>query len=189
MEPLCGILALQGDFACHARSLARLEIPFREVRKAEDLEGLTHLILPGGESTTLHRLGSVYGLLEPLAAAVRARLAVLGTCAGAILLGRGPEPPPRLGVVPAMVHRNAYGRQKDSFSAEIAVPSFGRSFHGIFIRAPRIEVMPGEADEFEVLATYGSDPVLVRYRRILLSTFHPELTDDLRIHRYFMERV
>lgn len=184
--PVCGVLALQGSFSLHGRILARLGVSHREVRRPEQLAGLTHLILPGGESTTLHRLGSIYGILGPLAGAIGNGLAVFGTCAGAILLGTGPEPPPRLGAVPATLIRNAYGRQKESFSADLAAPFLERPFRGIFIRAPKIVASPGAEPDLEILASHGGDPVLLRYRRLLLATFHPELTDGEGIHRYFL---
>lgn len=185
-RPVCGVLALQGSFGCHERCLAGLEVPYREVRKPADLEGLSHLIIPGGESTTIHRLAAIYGLLDPIKAAIGNGVAVFGTCAGAILLGKGPEPPPRLEAVPVTVIRNAYGRQRESFSAEVSVRVLGRPFHAIFIRAPKIERPDAAAPELEILSAHGDDPVLVRYRRILLSTFHPELTEDDGIHRYFL---
>jgi len=181
----CGVIALQGDFACHRQALARLGVPCIEVRRPEHLEGLTHVILPGGESTTLHRLGTEYGLLEPLAAKVREGIAVFGTCAGAILLGRGPQPPPRLGLVPVTVIRNAYGRQRESFTALLEVSFLPQRIKGVFIRAPRITEIPADSG-VEVLAYHGSDPVLLRSGRLLLCTFHPELTEEPGIHRYFL---
>jgi len=149
---------------------------------------LTHLIIPGGESTTLHRLGSIYGLLDPIRTAIRGGIAVFGTCAGAILLGTGPEPPPRLGLVPAVVLRNAYGRQKESFSTDLRIRFLEKPFRGIFIRAPKIIQFENDSpdSDSEVLAVYGGTPVLIRYRRILLATFHPELTEDVGVHRYFL---
>jgi 5'-phosphate synthase pdxT subunit len=132
-------------------------------------------------------LGSVYHVFEPLIeGAAGGSIAVLGTCAGAILLAAGPEPPPRFGLVPATVIRNAYGRQKESFTADFAISFLDRPFHGIFIRAPRIELPPNLPGEVEILGACGGDPVLVRYRRILLATFHPELSGDTSIHRYFL---
>jgi 5'-phosphate synthase pdxT subunit len=177
---------MQGSFCRHGTSLERLGVASREVRRPEELEGLTHLIIPGGESTTFHRLASEYGLLEPLTEAIGNGLAVLGTCAGAILLGTGSAVPPRLGVAPVTVIRNAYGRQKESFTAELSIAFLNRPFKGVFIRAPKIVPPQARNEELEILARLGEDPVLVRYRRILLCTFHPELTEDDSIHQYFM---
>jgi 5'-phosphate synthase pdxT subunit len=184
--PLCGVLALQGSFSCHRASLDRLGVASREVRRPEELADLTHLIIPGGESTTLYRLGALYGLVESVRGAIHDGLAVFGTCAGAILLGMGPEPPPRLGAVPATVIRNAYGRQKESFAADLSIDFVGHPVRGVFIRAPKIALLPDPDPAIEILACLGTDPVLVRYRRILLSTFHPELAEDDSIHRYFL---
>jgi len=181
----CGVICLQGDFACHKRALERLGVPCREVRRAEQLEGLTHVILPGGESTTLYRLGKDYGLLEPFVEKVRKGLAVFGTCAGAILLGSGPEPPPRLCLVPVTVIRNAYGRQRESFTTPLRVSFLREPVKGIFIRAPRITEVPAGAG-VEILAYHNGDPVLIRFNRLLLCTFHPELTDNVEIHKYFL---
>ena len=186
MDPCCGVLAVQGSFSCHAKSLGRLGVSAREIRRPQELDGLTHLILPGGESTTFHRLASLYGLLEPMTEAIGRGLAVFGTCAGAILLGEGPEPPPRLGVVPVTLVRNAYGRQKESFTADVAVSFLTEPFRGVFIRAPKIALPPAVPDGLAILGTRGDEPVLVRHERILLATFHPELTVDDAIHRYFL---
>lgn len=194
--PQVGVLALQGASAAHRERFAELGLRAREVRAPEHLEGLTHLVLPGGESTTLHRLTTLFGLREPIAAAHReGRLALFGTCAGAILLGRDPspldvgadlgEPPPRLGLLDAVLRRNAYGRQVDSFTAELDLPALpGGPFHGVFIRAPRV-LRTG--DGVEVLARHEASPVLLRGPGLLASTFHPELTRDLRLHRLFLE--
>lgn len=180
-----GLLALQGSFDLHAKALSCLGVPSREVRKTSDLEGLAAIILPGGESTVMSLLARKSGLFDALQSLGREGLPMFGTCAGAILLGRGKEPPPRLGVADVELLRNAYGRQVDSFSAPLELRSFPEPFHGIFIRAPKM--MP--ADGVEVLGEHDGDPVLVRSGRTLLATFHPELTNDLRIHRYFLEQV
>ncbi len=186
MPVLCGVLAVQGSFGLHGRTLERCGVAWREVRTPADLEGLTHIILPGGESTTMHKLGAHYGLLAPLARAIGNGMAAFGTCAGAILLGEGPPPPPRLGLAPLVVVRNAYGRQKESFTADIALPSLGGTFRGIFIRAPKIELPPAPPPGVEVLGRCDDAPVMVKYGRILLATFHPELTDETRVHRFFL---
>jgi pyridoxal 5'-phosphate synthase pdxT subunit len=186
MRIVCGVLALQGDFSLHVCALAKLGVAAHEVRKPADLAGLTHIVLPGGESTTLYKLGTLYGVLEPLASAVKNGLAAFGTCAGAILLGQGPPPPPRLNLVPVTVVRNAYGRQKESFTAELAVPSLGAPVPGVFIRAPKLVLPPVLPPGLEVLGRCGAEPVMVKYGKVLLATFHPELTDDTRVHRLFL---
>ncbi len=182
-----GVLALQGDALPHVAALRAAGAAPREVRAPADLDGLTHLVLPGGESTTLAHLLDLFELREPLVERFRAgRLALFGTCAGAILLGRDEEdgPPRRLGLLDASVRRNAYGRQADSFAAALPVAALGSPpVEAVFIRAPRI-VACGPA--VEVLARCGDDPVLVRAPGLLAATFHPELTDDPRVHRMFL---
>lgn len=198
-----GVLAIQGSFALHARSLAMLGVPCREVRNREDLDGLQGLILPGGESTTISLLMEECGIFEPIRRLGLDGLPMFGTCAGAILLGRGAGIPRRLELAPLELRRNAYGTQVDSFSATLALTPFREPFHGIFIRAPRIvgvgqvvgvaardagSLGPRGPDGIEVLGEHGGTPVLVAWGNFLLSTFHPELTDDLRIHRLFLDR-
>lgn len=180
-----GVLALQGSFELHARSLARLGVPTREVRRPKDLDGISALVLPGGESTTLSLLSRQYGLFQPIRDMAREGLPMFGTCAGAILLGRGQGIPPRFEVAPVELLRNAYGTQIDSFSALLSLKPFPAPFRGIFIRAPKILRW---AEDVEVLGEHEGNPVLVAWRNLLLATFHPELTDDLRIHEYFLER-
>ncbi|HLI28192.1 MAG TPA: pyridoxal 5'-phosphate synthase glutaminase subunit PdxT [Chloroflexota bacterium] len=185
-----GVLALQGDFREHARVVAQLGAEPVEVRLPAQLAALDGLILPGGESTTMRRLLADYALVEPLRERLAAGLPVLGTCAGAILLarqiaGEGPSP---LGVMDLVVSRNAYGRQVDSFEAELDVPALGAPpVPAVFIRAPRIlEIGPG----VEVLARLdGGEVVAVRQGPRLALTFHPELTGDLRFHRYFLQQI
>ncbi len=159
-----------------------------EVRRPEQLDaGITHLVLPGGESTTLHKLLELYGMWEPIARKGRSgELALFGTCAGAILLGRpNAERPPRLGLIDVAVDRNAYGRQVDSFLArvELAGSLAGDSFDGVFIRAPQLHDL---GTGVEVLGTLRGEPVLVREGRMLAATFHPELTPVRRLHEYFL---
>ncbi len=198
---MVGVLSLQGSFALHLRVLERLGAPARPVKRPADLAGCDRLIVPGGESTVMSKFLEESGLGEEIARRSRAGdLALFGTCAGAIVLGREPaaapgEPPPagrqpvRLGLAAVAVRRNAYGRQIDSFRtklrAEGALAAAGE-IEGVFIRAPRLE--PEDA-RVEVLARDGEEPVLVRDGRCLLSAFHPELTDDGRVHRYFVESV
>jgi len=188
-----GVLSLQGDFACHRAALEPLGVEPVRVTLARDLEGLAALVLPGGESTTMLRLIAATGMREALEAFVRAR-PVLGTCAGLILLAaeadRLPEAP--LGVLDVEVRRNAYGRQIDSFSAPVDVPAVGGRFHGVFIRAPRlrrigagVEIIARRPDP----AGGAPEPVGVRAGHAVGLCFHPELSGDLRLHRWFLSEV
>jgi 5'-phosphate synthase pdxT subunit len=186
-RPRIGVLAIQGDYAAHAEALAEAGAEPVEVRKPEQLAGLDGLILPGGESTTVLRFlekRQFFDLLLEFCAAKP----VFGTCAGAILLAREVRNPPQrsLGVLDAVVERNAYGRQIDStiLTAETALP--GGPLEMVFIRAPRL-VEAGPA--VEVLARRDGSPVLVRQGNLLAATFHPELSADRRVHRLFVEAV
>jgi pyridoxal 5'-phosphate synthase pdxT subunit len=179
MEPLrIGVLAVQGNFREHAAMLRRLGAEVAEVRKPGEVEGLEGLVIPGGESTTFTRLMALYGLDE----AVRDfRGAVFGTCAGMIVLDRD-----HLGLVDIGVRRNAFGRQVASFETDLQLPGGGAPLRAVFIRAPWIEeVGPG----VEVLAEVDGHPVLAREGRFLVAAFHPELTDDTRLHELFLETV
>jgi 5'-phosphate synthase pdxT subunit len=234
-----GVLALQGAYALHLAALARMGLTARAVTRRADLDGITHLIIPGGESTVISQLLLAEGLAEPLRQALGdGSLAAFGTCAGAILLGREPAPdadaagiaggraapagpqsmepggtagpsssaaatpappasagvprqPVRLGVACTEVARNAYGRQIDSFRTRVPLAGSLATFAGpdhpeveaFFIRAPRFVALPAGA---EVLARRDGEPVLVREGRLLLSAFHPELTDDPTVHAYFL---
>lgn len=180
-----GVLALQGDFAAHARVLRGLGSQVREVRRLADLEGLRALVLPGGESTALLRLMDGAPWLDALRAFHAEGGRLLGTCAGAILLARAVQPPqPSLGLLDATVERNAYGRQTESFEAELAAPTFDGPMRGVFIRAPRLTAT-GPA--VEVLARLSGEPVLVRQGRVLAATFHPEMAADDRLHRRWLD--
>jgi 5'-phosphate synthase pdxT subunit len=171
-----GVLALQGAFREHALALRTLGAEVVEVRLPEELDGLDGLVLPGGESTTIMRLARIYGLDE----AIRSyRGAILGTCAGMIVLDRV-----HLGLADLEVDRNAYGRQVWSFEADFELEGDDLPLRGVFIRAPRVRVL---GDDVEVLAELDGEPVLVRQGRLLLASFHPELTDDLRVHELFLE--
>lgn len=174
-----GVLALQGAFREHARALRRLGADVVEVRLPTDLDGLDGLVIPGGESTTIMRLAHLYGLDEAIR---RFRAPILGTCAGMIVLDRA-----HLGVVDLEVDRNAYGRQVASFEADLSLEDDeGPPLRGVFIRAPRVlDVGAG----VEVLAELDGDPVLLRDGRVLVASFHPELTDDLRVHERFLALV
>jgi pyridoxal 5'-phosphate synthase pdxT subunit len=181
---LIGVLAIQGDYERHLQAVERAGARGRKVRLPADLAGLAGLIIPGGESTTMVKLAKDYGLFEALRSAGAGGLPMFGTCAGAILLGRGDEYPERLGLVPVTVRRNAYGRQRESFERPLRLAPCGdEPLVGIFIRAPRMDEPPAEV---EVLGRDGADPVLLRWRHYLLATFHPELTEDLRVHRLFL---
>jgi len=186
--PTIGVLALQGSFGAHARALARLDVEAREVRKPDALDAVDGLVIPGGESTTLLRFLAYDRAWEPALRGFADRGgALLGTCAGLILLAREVRGPaqPSLGVLDVVVERNAYGRQVDSFTDEACWRS-GEPLEMVTIRAPRIvEVGP----EVEVLASHRSDPVLVRQGRVLGATFHPELTTELSVHRLFLSLV
>jgi pyridoxal 5'-phosphate synthase pdxT subunit len=173
-----GVLALQGAFREHAQMLRRLGAEVVEVRLPEELDGLDGLVIPGGESTTIMRLARIYGLDEAIR---RYRGAILGTCAGMIVLDRA-----HLGIADLEVDRNAYGRQVRSFEADVELESEERPLRGVFIRAPRIREL---GDDVDVLGSLEGEPVLVRDGRLLLAAFHPELTDDVRVHERFLEMV
>jgi len=185
--PRIGVLAIQGDYAAHATALEDAGASPCEVRKPEQLDGLDGLILPGGESTTMLKFLEKRGLFEALEEFCETH-PVFGTCAGAILLAREVRNPPQrsLGVLDAIVERNAYGRQIDStiLTAETALP--GGPLEMVFIRAPRIvEVGPS----VEVLARRDGFPALVRQGSIMAATFHPELSQDRRVHQLFVKSV
>ena len=185
--PRIGVLAIQGDYSSHAAALADTGAGPVEVRKPDQLEGLDGLILPGGESTTMLKFLEKHGFFETLGEFCR-RKPVFGTCAGAILLAREVRHPAQrsLGALDVIVERNAYGRQIDSaiLTAETELP--GGPLEMVFIRAPRI-LLAGE--DVEVLARRENFPVLVRQGSILAATFHPELSQDRRVHKLFVEIV
>jgi pyridoxal 5'-phosphate synthase pdxT subunit len=173
-----GVLAVQGNFREHAATLRRLGAEVVEVRKPGQLRGLDGLVVPGGESTTFMRLMRLYGLDE----AVREFAGpMLGTCAGMIVLDRN-----HLGLVDIDVERNAYGRQVASFEADLQLRGDERPLRGVFIRAPRLR---DAGEEVEVLAEYDGEPVLLREGRVLVASFHPELTEDTRVHELFLSAV
>ena len=177
-RPRIGVLALQGAFREHARALRAAGADVVEVRLPEQLDGVDGLVIPGGESTTITRLAALYGLDE---AVRRFEGPVFGTCAGMILVDRA-----HLGLVDLEVDRNAYGRQVASFEADLELDGEERPFRGVFIRAPRVrDVGP----KVEVLAELDGEPVLLRDGRVLVAAFHPELTDDSRVHERFIELV
>jgi len=185
-----GVLALQGDFALHSLALERSEVDAVEVRKPEALADLDGLILPGGESTTLLRLIDEWNFVPALEKFHATGKPVFGTCAGLILLAREVLHPvqPSLGLIDVAVERNAYGRQRESFEARGSITLAGRTIpvDMVFIRAPRIRRV---GPEVETLATHAGAPVMARQGTVLVATFHPELTDDLTVHRYFCDLV
>jgi pyridoxal 5'-phosphate synthase pdxT subunit len=183
-----GILAIQGDVREHALMLAAAGTAPMEVRHRHQLEDVDALVVPGGESTTIGKLLDRFELLEPLRERISGGLPVYGTCAGLILLadevvGKD-EAPLRIGGLDLTVRRNAYGRQVDSFEADLRVKGLTDPVHAAFIRAPVVE---RAGQDVEVLASWEERPVLVRQRNMLASTFHPEVTGDDRIHRMFVE--
>ena len=177
-SPKIGVLAVQGNVREHMRMLRRLGVEATEVRKPEELEGLDGLVIPGGESTTFMRLMRLYGLDEAIR---RFSGPVLGTCAGMIVLDRA-----HLGLVDVEVSRNAYGRQVASFEADLELAGENEPLRGVFIRAPRVQET---GDDVEVLAELEGEPVLLRDGRFIVASFHPELTDDARVHQLFLDLV
>ena len=183
-----GVLALQGDFEEHISMLTKLGADASEVRLPEQLDDLDGLIIPGGESTTIARLLARWQLLAPIRRRALEGMAVWGTCAGAILLAERAAGLDREGLrlMDIAVERNAYGRQVDSFEAELSVPAFGaRPFHAVFIRAPRISEAGVKATPLARLA--DGAVVAAQQEKLLVTAFHPELTDDTRFHQHFLE--
>ena len=185
-----GVLASQGAFVEHIAALNKLEVETLPVRLPQELAGLDGLIIPGGESSSISKLMLSYDLMEKIRNLAKNGLPILGTCAGMILLakqisGSNVEP---LGVMDIKVRRNAFGRQVDSFEAELSIPVLGgKPFPGVFIRAPVIEQANSEV---EILAKLADDTsVAARQGRLIATAFHPELTDDLRFHQYFLDIV
>ena len=184
-----GVLALQGAVAEHIQMLSSLGAEAVPVRLPSELEGLDALIIPGGESTTISKLLNDYGLMEPIRHLAKKGFPIFGTCAGLVLLAK--KVPnlemESIGVMDIEVERNAFGRQVDSFEADLKIPALhDGTFHGVFIRAPIIEKVEHDV---EVLCQLNGKPVAVRQRKLLACAFHPELTDDLRLHKYFLDIV
>jgi 5'-phosphate synthase pdxT subunit len=184
-----GVLALQGAFVEHEKILTRIGVEVVEVRLPEHLENLDGLIIPGGESTTIGKVARQWELLEPLRAFARSGCPLWGTCAGMIFIAKdvvdGKPDQPLLALMDVTVRRNAFGRQVDSFEADLDVPALGNEpFHAVFIRAPFIERV---GEEVKVLARLDDGTVVaVRQGNLLATAFHPELTEDDRFHRYFL---
>jgi 5'-phosphate synthase pdxT subunit len=185
-----GVLALQGAFAEHEKTLAHIGVKAVQVRLPEQLEGLDGLIIPGGESTTIGKVARRWGLLEPLQAFAQSGRPLWGTCAGMILLAKhvtdGSADQPLLSLMNITVRRNAFGRQVDSFETDLEIAALGdEPFHAVFIRAPFIEQI-GEG--VEVLARLEDGTIVAtRQGNLLATAFHPELTGDDRFHRYFLQ--
>jgi 5'-phosphate synthase pdxT subunit len=189
--PRVGVLALQGDVSEHLRALREAGAEPSEVRTLSELQSVDGLIIPGGESTTVGKLLARFELLDPLRERVREGMPIYGTCTGMILLARNIEDglpdQPSLGLMDVTVKRNAFGRQRESFEADVDVKALdGGKFHGVFIRAPYITRCDKSA---EVLAMHGEHIVAARQANMLATAFHPELTGDYRMHRYFVGMV
>lgn len=189
---MIGALALQGDFREHLAMVRRLGAEGIEVRTPQELDTVDALIVPGGESTAIGRLATIYGLVEPIRQRINDGMPVLGTCAGMIFLASATVnyEQPQLRVLDVVVERNAFGRQVDSFEADLDVQGLSDPVHAVFIRAPWIHKVGAEVDVLASVVEPGSTqehPVFVRQGRILATSFHPELTDDTRIHELLME--
>lgn len=180
-----GVLALQGDVREHVRLLEALDAEAVHVKRPEQLDSIDGLVIPGGESTTIGKMAVRFGLLEPLRRVIDEGLPVYGSCAGMILLAaqltEGDQP--LIGALDVLVRRNAFGRQNESFEAQLEVTGLSDPFQAVFIRAPWIEKV---GSEVEVLAAIDEHPVMVRQGSILATSFHPELTGDGRIHQMLL---
>lgn len=196
-KPVIGVLALQGDVREHRHALEAVGTEVREVKTAAGLEGLDGIVIPGGESTTMSNLALAFGVLEPLQAAVQAGLPAYGSCAGMIMLADtildGRPDQRTVGGLDVVVRRNAFGRQVDSFEADLHAPRIagGAPMRAVFIRAPWVEAV---GDGVEVLARVESGPnagtiVAVQQGNVMATSFHPELTSDHRVHGYFVDLV
>lgn len=188
-KPIIGVLSFQGDFGRHAGRLEELGAEVVSVRTPETVEQIEGLVIPGGESTTIGMLMDRFGLLEATRSAAKNGMPLFGTCAGAILLAEKirDSDQPRLGLIEMEIERNAYGRQVDSFEASFDATVFdGEPLRAVFIRAPIITEV---SDSVEIIAVYEDRPVVVRQGKFLAATFHPELTDDTRLHDYFLRLV
>jgi pyridoxal 5'-phosphate synthase pdxT subunit len=182
-----GVLALQGDFREHARVFADLGASPVEIRTPEDLAGVDALAIPGGESTTISKLARSARLVEPIVERSNAGMPILGTCAGMIVMARRVEGlEPLLGLVDVTVRRNAYGRQVDSFEADLIVEGIDHPVRGVFIRAPVVEDV---GDGVRVLATLDGAPVVLEQQNLVVASFHPELVGEARLHEYVLGKV
>jgi len=182
-----GVLALQGAFREHRWMIERCGAQAVEIRKSDELDDIDGLILPGGESTTIGKLMVDWGLMDKIKERANQGMAIYGTCAGMIILAKhivGSDQP-RLGLMDTVVRRNAFGRQVESFEADLSVPEFGEEpVRAVFIRAPYIEEV---GPEVQVMAEVNGKVVIARQGKFLVTAFHPELTNDDRIHKYFIQ--
>jgi 5'-phosphate synthase pdxT subunit len=194
-SPTIGVFALQGDVREHLQMLEASGVTARPVRRPRELESVDGLVLPGGESTTMYKLAKIFDLFEPLQDRIAEGMPVLGTCAGMIMLADtiegGIEGQQTLGGLDVVVRRNAFGRQVDSFETDVDFAPFDRPFHALFIRAPWVEKVGAAV---EVLATVAAGPaagriVAVRQGTVMATSFHPEITRDDRVHRFFVDLV
>ncbi|AGZ44477.1 pyridoxal 5'-phosphate synthase glutaminase subunit PdxT [Actinoplanes friuliensis] len=195
-DPVIGVLALQGDVREHLGALAESDAVARPIRRPEELDAVDALVIPGGESTTMSNLAITFGLLEPIRKRIAGGLPVYGSCAGMIMLAGtvldGRPDQESFAGIDMTVRRNAFGRQVDSFEADVQIEDIpGDDFHAVFIRAPWVEEV---GDDVQVMGRVTSGPaagriVAVRQGNLLATAFHPELTGDLRVHRYFVELV
>ena len=179
-----GILAIQGSVTEHKRALKACDIDAREVRLPEDLEGLSGIIIPGGESTTMSKLMRRFGLFDVLKKKIEDGFPVWGTCAGAILLAKkivGKNPPPSLAVMDIIAERNAYGAQEHSFIANVTVEGIEKSIEAVFIRAPKLK-----SDGADIISTHEGEAIALQQGKILVTSFHPELTKNKDMHYYFV---
>jgi 5'-phosphate synthase pdxT subunit len=185
-----GVLALQGAFARHIRAVERLGAGAHEVRVPGELVDVDALILPGGESTTMSKLLESQRLFDPIAERIQCGMPVLGTCAGMILLASdvldGRDDQRSFGAIDLVARRNAYGRQVDSFETDLDVEGLDGPFHAVFIRAPGVERV---GPDVQVLARVDDAPVLCASGSVMVASFHPELTDDLRLHELFLQSL
>lgn len=183
---IIGVLALQGSVKDHIEMLKKYDVESRLVKLPGDLKGVDGLIIPGGESTTIGKLMKKYGIDKEIKKKYSEGMSIYGTCAGAILLAKEivGSKQIKLGLMNISIKRNDYGRQADSFEAELDV--FGKPFNGVFIRAPVIDSVQGNC---KTLVEFEGKPVMVEQGNLLVSTFHPELTHDSRIHEYFVKMV
>ena len=187
MQPVIGVLALQGAFVAHERALRSLGVATQQVRTPADLARVQALVMPGGESTTMSKLLDTSGVFDALKGRLAEGLPVFGTCAGMILLAAdvldGRPDQHSFGAIDVAVRRNGYGRQIDSFETDIAVTGLAAPFHAVFIRAPKVE---RAGTSVEVLAEHEGVPVLARQAHVMVASFHPELTPDARLHELFL---
>lgn len=184
-----GVLALQGAFIEHQKSLATCGVESIQIRKPEQLGSIQGLIIPGGESTTMGKLMEQFKFFEPIIELGKSGLPIFGTCAGLIMLAKdiAGSTQPRLGFMDMKAERNAFGRQVESFETNLDVPELGQEpMRAVFIRAPYIKQV---GDQVKVLAVYQDKIVLARQGNFLAAAFHPELTEDVRLHRYFIQMI